>query len=367
MDLSVLHDNSQAIALYEKLGFRRVQVFAVKRKNPINERLFAGEQDDAGLNPYALIVVHEARRRGIAVEVTDVDGGFFRLTHGGRSILCREALSELTSAVAMSICDDKRVTRRVVERAGVRVPAQLTEDAPEARSTFLAEHGKVVVKPARGEQGAGVSVGLESDEDVEIAVTRAKEICGDVVVEQFFPGTDLRLVVIDYRVVAAAVRRPARILGDGAATIRELIETQSRRRAAATGGESRIPFDEETERCVAAGGFSMDDVLPQGEGLTVRKAANLHTGGTITDVTAETHPVLIDAAIKAARAIDIPVTGIDLMVNSPTEPDYVFIEANERPGLANHEPQPTAERYVDLLFPLSVPAAARETKRRMGQ
>ena len=32
-------------------------------------------------------------------------------------------------------------------------------------------------------------------------------------------------------------------------------------------------------------------------------------------------------------------------------PDGVFIEANERPGLANHEPQPTAERFVDLLVP----------------
>jgi hypothetical protein len=32
-------------------------------------------------------------------------------------------------------------------------------------------------------------------------------------------------------------------------------------------------------------------------------------------------------------------------------PEHVIIEANERPGLANHEPQPTAERFVDLLFP----------------
>jgi D-alanine-D-alanine ligase-like ATP-grasp enzyme len=61
------------------------------------------------------------------------------------------------------------------------------------------------------------------------------------------------------------------------------------------------------------------------------------------------------------------VTGIDLMVRSPREADYVFIEANERPGLANHEPQPTAERFVDLLFPLSVPAAARAMQRKMNQ
>ena len=39
------------------------------------------------------------------------------------------------------------------------------------------------------------------------------------------------------------------------------------------------------------------------------------------------------------------------MVPAPDQADYVIIEANEQPGLANHEPQPTAERFIDLLFP----------------
>ena len=120
------------------------------------------------------------------------------------------------------------------------------------------------------------------------------------------------------------------------------------------------PVDAETERCLGLAGLGLDDIPTKGAEIEVRKTANLHTGGTIEDVTAETHPTLIDAAIRAARAIDIPVTGIDLMVTSPRAPDYVFIEANERPGLANHEPQPTAERFVDLLFPLSIPAAVRQ-------
>jgi GNAT-family acetyltransferase (TIGR03103 family) len=360
MDLSVLHDNKQAIALYEKLGFERVSVYAIKRKNQINEKLFAGDQGDEGLNAYAKIIVDEARRRGISVEVFDAESGLFRLSYGGRAVRCREALSEFTSAVAMSICDDKRLTRKVVEAGGVTVPAQVAADSIEARAAFLAEHVQVVVKPARGEQGRGISVGLETMEEIEAAVSRAREVCEDVLIEQFFPGKDLRLVVIDFRVVAAAIRKPARIVGDGDATVQALIETQSRRRAAATGGESTIPLDAETERCVAQAGFAMDDVPPQGREITVRKTANLHTGGTIEDVTGETHPELIRAAIRAARAIDIPVTGIDLMVKSARRPAYVFIEANERPGLANHEPQPTAERFVDLLFPLSVPAPARE-------
>ena len=362
LDLSVLHDNEQAIALYEKLGFQRVSFFSVKRKNPINETLFTGPPEDATLNPYAKIIVNEARRRGIHVKVVDAEAGFFRLTHGGRSILCRESLSELTSAVAMSICDDKSVTRRIVSAAGVRVPEQLADGAsPDEIAEFVKRCGRVVVKPARGEQGRGISVGLSDMAEVEDAIEAARKVSDVVLLEEYVQGEDLRLIVINYRVVAAAIRRPPVIVGDGERTVRELIEAQSRRRKAATGGESRIPLDAETERTVREAGFGLDDVLPVETELAVRKTANLHTGGTIHDVTDIVNPTLVQAASAAARAIEIPVTGIDLMVKSPSLADYAFIEANERPGLANHEPQPTAERFVDLLFPLSVPASVRQT------
>ena len=362
MDLSVIHDNEQAIALYEKLGFTRLATFTVKRKNVINESLFTEPQAaDEGLNPYARIIIDEARRRGIGVDIIDAEGGFFRLTYGGRSITCRESLTALTTAAAMSICDDKRVTRRIVQAANVNVPNQIHADEDERVRAFLETHGAVVVKPARGEQGKGVSVGLRRWEDTTRAIAGARKICNEVIVEEYVEGADLRLIVIDFRVVAGAIRKPAAVIANGKATVRELIEHQSRRRGAATGGESTIPIDDETERCLAEAGFSLDEVPPADAYIVVRKTANLHTGGTIHDVTGMLHPQLIDAATRAARAIDIPVTGIDFIVKAPTEPEYWFIEANERPGLANHEPQPTAERFVDLLFPQSLPSAVRET------
>ncbi len=151
--------------------------------------------------------------------------------------------------------------------------------------------------------------------------------------------------------VAAAVRKPAEIIGTGRHSVRDLLDRVSRRREAATGGESSIPQDDETERCIAAAGWGYDDVLPEGHSLQVRRTANLHTGGTIHDVTPRLHPTLKDAAIQAARALEIPVVGLDFLVPSVEGDQYVIIEANERPGLANHEPQPTAERFIDLLFP----------------
>lgn len=363
MDLSVMHDNKQAIALYEKLGFERVPVFSVKLKNPINEALFAGPATEEKLNPYATLIVNEARRRGIRAEIIDAEGGFFRLTHGGRSVRCRESLSEFTSAVAMSICDDKATTRRIVEGAGVSVPSQISADTGDV-SSFLAKHGSVVVKPARGEQGKGISIGLTRADEVDAAIEAARTFSNDVLIEECVRGQDLRLVVIDYRVVAAAIRRPAEILGDGKTRIEDLIASQSRRRSAATGGESQIVVDAEVRRCLSDAGYGLQDILPEGERLAVRRTANLHTGGTIHDVTGETHHGLIEAAVRAAKAIQIPVTGIDLMVKDPRQPEYHFIEANERPGLANHEPQPTAERFVDFLFPLSMPKSARDTLNR---
>jgi len=354
MDLSVLHDNEPAIGLYERMGFTRVPVLGIKRKNAINERLFApvmAEEELAQLNPYARIIADEAILRGIAVHVLDAKGGYLQLTHGGTSVVTRESLSELTNAVAMSRCDDKRVARRVVAEAGIRVPEGRTATFTDEDHEFLAKVGSVVVKPARGEQGAGITVGVTRGEDLDRAIQLASQHSPDVLIEERCEGEDLRIVVINGKVIAAAIRRPAEVVGSGGRTVRHLIEAQSRRRAAATHGESTIPLDDVTEDTVREAGWNLDDVLPANEHLVVRRTANLHTGGTIRDVTDDLNPRLAKVAVDAADAIGIPVTGIDLIVPSVAGEEYVFIEANERPGLANHEPRPTAQAFVDLLFP----------------
>ena len=355
LDLSVVHDNAAAMALYEKLGFRRVPVLAIKRKNAINEPLFTLPPETVeDLNPYARIIADEAMRRGIWVEVLDAETGEMRLIHGGRSVITRESLSEFTSAIAMCRCDDKRLTRRLVSEAGITVPRARLATFDDGDYAFVKEVGEVVVKPTRGEQGKGITVGVVAHngaDDLAAALARARQHYPEVLIEERVAGDDLRLVVIAGRVVAAAQRMPPEILGTGDHTVRDLIAAESRRRSAATGGESRIPIDDITEATVAEAGWLLDDVLPQGTRLRVRRTANLHQGGTIHDVTAEVNPELCRVAVAAAEAIGIPVTGIDLLVPDVTGAEYVFIEANERPGLANHEPQPTAAAFIDYLFP----------------
>lgn len=353
LDLSVMHDNAEAIALYHQLGFEQVTVFCVKNKNSINETLFISPDSDIQLNPYADIIIKEAHRRGIVVRVIDREAAYFELSHGGRTVCCRESLSELTTAIAMSRCQDKRVTRRVLTQAGLQMPEQQPVGSRSESLAFLSEHKRIVVKPAAGEQGFGVSVDVRTARALDEAIEQAGN--HDVILEQMVRGEDLRVVVIDHKCVAAAIRRPPIVVGTGSHTVRELIEKQSRRREAATGGESRIPLDDETRRCITEAGYELDAIVPADVKVVVRKAANLHTGGTIHDVTNTLHAALAKACRTASEVLDIPVVGLDLIVPSVDGSEYYILEANERPGLANHEPAPTAARFVDLLFPRTAP------------
>lgn len=350
LDLSVLNE-SMALKLYENMGFEQVPAFIIKRKNAINEKLYTHNVEYNALNPYSMIIIKEAKLRGIGVDVIDPSNNYFQLTHSGRSIICRESLCELTSAVAMSRCADKSVTHNLLKPLNISLPDQHIVNKSDDDYKFLQKHKHIAVKPADGEQGQGISLLVRSNAELELAIKKAKKISKKVVLEEFVEGDDLRILVINFEMVAAAIRKPAGIVGDGKHSVKELIQKQSRRREMATEGESTIPLDDETKRTIFNAGYTYDDILETGKKLQVRKTANLHTGGTIHDVTAKLHPDLAQEAIKIARTINIPVVGIDFMVKSVEKSEYYFIEANERPGLANHEPQPTAAKFIDMLFP----------------
>ena len=353
MDLSVTHDNAAAIALYEKLGFQRVPVMAVKRKNAINEPLFTHPPETVDdLNPYARIIADEAMRRGIWVEVLDAearrDAAVARRPQRGNprvvvGVHFRGGDEPLRRQAADPAHRRRGRASRCRGAGWPPSPRKTTNSSPRSAMSWSS-------RPEANRARASRSASTVPTNSTARWPGPASNIprCSS---SSAPTGDDLRLVVIDGKVVAAALRRPAEIVGTGHHTVRELIEAQSRRRAAATGGESRIPIDDVTEATVAEAGWSFDDVLPEGQRLRVRRTANLHQGGTIHDVTAEVHPELCRVAVTAAEAIGIPVTGIDLLVPDVTN-DRIRVHRGQRaPGLANHEPQPTAAAFVDYLFP----------------
>lgn len=308
---------------------------------------FPARYDELG--HYTQVLVDEAVRRGISVEVGDPSLGELVMAHDGVRHTMLESLTDLTSAVAFRRCDDKALTRQVMERAGLCVPAGRLATGDAGDRAFLDEWKDLVVKPVRGEQGWGITVGVTTVDELRAAVDAARDVHPEVLLEQRCPGEDVRVIVIGGEVVAAAVRRPATVVGDGRSTIAELVDRLGGASGAA--GVGPVTMDETTLAVLTAADHGPDDVLAPGQRLAIRRTANVHTGGTITDITEALHPALAEVCRRAAAALDIPVVGLDLMVPDLRGAAYVVIEANEQPGLANHEPAPTIERFIDLLFP----------------
>lgn len=303
---------------------------------------------DAGWRPnthavapsHASYVVDAARARGLAVVELDDGRYFFRdgTPVGG----IRKFRTTLVGAVAVEICASKHLSRQLFESAGLPVPRGRTfapEEIDVAREEMADHVAPVVVKPARGRGGGGVTVGVSTPEELTrawataLAATTGKD---RVVVEEQVTALDVRAFVVGDRVVAAATRVPAFVVGDGVSTVRELVAAkQAARQANAYLARMPIAVDEaHLERT----GLHTGAVPPADEVVTVNDVANLHQGGENVDVTDRLGPGLSALAVAATRAVPgLTVAGIDLMATSLTDPaGAVVLEANTAANLSVH-------------------------------
>jgi D-alanine-D-alanine ligase-like ATP-grasp enzyme len=120
-----------------------------------------------------------------------------------------------------------------------------------------------------------------------------------VLIEERCDGDDLRIVVIDHRVIAAVRFADRRRRRRRPHSVAELIDAQSRRRRRRDRRRVGHPRRRrKTAGMLAEQGSSLDSVPRRATRIEVCRTANLHTGGTIHDVTDHLHPSLADAAVS---------------------------------------------------------------------
>jgi cyanophycin synthetase len=321
---------------------------------------------DAALGPTTLAILRAAERRGLPWSRVG-PGSLVQLGHGARLKFVEASLSHETRAIAVDVAGDKELTKTVLRRAHLPVPRGLVVDGPEAARAALASlRAPLAVKPIDGHHGQGVSLGVVTAEDMDEAFAAAAAFSPQVVVEEQLEGRDYRVLVIGGRLVAASVRRPAHVTGDGERTIAALVDAANaapERACGHAGRLTRIVLDDPAAlRCLRRRGLSPRSIPAAGVVVPVRETANLSTGGTARDVTAEVHPSVRSLCERAARIVGLDVAGIDLVVPdiaAPRLPDDRggIIEVNAAPGLRMHHfPSEGAARdagaaIVDLLFP----------------
>jgi cyanophycin synthetase len=353
-------------------------VFAANSAVAICEALIKGEpyqleediqrlrelREEERLGPSTGSIVEEAIKRNIPY-IRLNRRSLVQLGYGINQKRIQATMASTTSSIAVDIACDKEDTKLLLDSAQIPVPKGKICVTEEDLQQAVSRIGyPLVTKPINGNHGKGATTNLMNWEELKAGFEAAKVYSRSVIVEKFITGHDHRVLVINYKFVAAARRTPASVTGDGSMTIQELIDQVNADPRRGYGHEkvlTSIKVDKFTEQILLEKGYSLETVLKKDEELLLKPTANISTGGTATDITDLVHPSNIFMCERIARIIGLDICGVDIMapdLSTPvTENGGAILEVNAAPGFRMHlEPtdglaRNVAEPVIDMLYP----------------
>jgi len=355
-----------------------VGVYAAEASVSIAEKLIAGEDYDIENDIMTMKKMRERERFGpstasIVEEAVARKIPFIRLNksslvqlgYGVNQVRFRATMTDKTSSIAVDLAGNKDETKRILQEQAIPVAKGLTISTDEDLEIALDKIGfPLVFKPLNGNHGKGATINVKTREEAVAAFAYAQKYSYRVIVERFITGHDFRVLVIDNRMVAAAQRVPAHIVGDGINTVNKLIDIENTDPRRGYGHENvltEIGIDRDTLDLLDKKGYTLDTIPEKSEIVYLKSTANLSTGGTSIDVTDLVHPQNVFMCERIARVIGLDICGIDIMANNLTEllteNGGVVLEVNAAPGFRMHLapseglPRNVAAPVIDMLYP----------------
>jgi glutamate--cysteine ligase len=294
------------------------------------------------------LLLREALKRGVSFEILDRKENFIRLHQNGNIQYVKQAtktsLDNYASVLAM---ENKLVTKKILEEEGIRVPKgyNYTQGEIEKFDFQLFKGKPVVIKPNQTNFGIGITILKENMDESTFhrAVDIAFEHDSTILIEEFIEGEEFRFFVIDNQVVGILHRVPANVTGNGILSIKELVGIKNQDPLRGKGyhtplekiqlGEAEAIFLESQQK-------DFDDIPASGEVVYLRENSNISTGGDSIDFTDDIPDSYKQIATKAASALNVKITGLDMIILNHTQeatPDnYAIIELNFNPAIHIH-------------------------------
>jgi cyanophycin synthetase len=321
-------------------------------------------REDVRFGPSTGSIVDEAIARDIPYIRLDSQS-LVQLGYGKNQVRFRATMTDKTSSIAVDLASDKNATKNMLSEAAIPVAKGVCIASEEYLEESVNKIGfPLVFKPLDGNHGKGASINVKTMEDARLAFEHAKKYSRRVIIEKFVTGYDFRVLVINHRFIAAALREPAHVVGDGISNIQQLIDKENTDPRRGYGHENvltEISVDKDTMDQLAKSNYTLETVLKKDEKCYLKGTANLSTGGTSTDVTDVVHPHNIFICERISRIIGLDICGIDIMADNLSEPleqsGGVILEVNAAPGFrmhlapANGLPRNVAAPVIDMLYP----------------
>src|SRR5699024_1898494 len=271
----------------------------------------------------------EAWRRGIKVNFYTIDNPDNRvlvrysLEYNDKVHHFESSLGDKLSLEAFDVCEYKDLTKKYLSDAGIKVPEGKVFSKESASNEALnyaqTLSYPVVVKPLDENAGKGVFSNVDSEEYlIDVLNHLHTELnYNHVIIEEFIPGTEYRVLTVDGKVEGAINRLPANIVGNGKDSIKRLIKNKNRSKTGNPAiSKKRIKLDKEVTQVIENAGYTEESVLDEGEQLFLRTKSNISAGGDAVYVTDELSDKIRQVAVKASEAIPgLNIAGLDFIIH----------------------------------------------------
>lgn len=296
------------------------------------------------------LLIRDALSLGVKTEILDKSDQFLRLTYKNQVEYIRNGnMTSKDTTISHFIMENKTVTKKILAEDGFSVPAG---DEYQSIDNALASYGKyqnqgIVIKPKSTNYGIGITVFKKSvsKSNYEEALKIAFEKDDSALIEEFVEGTEYRFFVLNDKVEAVLLRKPANVIGDGESTINELIDDKNKNPL--RGEKHRKPMGllqkgEIEKIMLKEQGYDFNSIPNKNERVYLRENSNISTGGDSIDFTDKMHESYHKIAVGIAKSLNVKVTGIDLIIpdyrkeTCEEEAGYSCIEANFNPAMSMH-------------------------------
>jgi cyanophycin synthetase len=310
----------------------------------------------------AQVVLEALRKKGIKVKIVSKRFRLLEVVFNGKPTFVKGTSFPVNSQPACFIANNKYLTKRILRTCNIPTPKSWLVRTPKEAKRKIINNNlfPCVLKPIKGAHGNRVFANIESIAELEEVLPLVFNKPGkkNVLIEEFINGKDYRLVVVGDKVSAVMERIPAHVVGDGVKNISQLIKIFNNNPLIGERYEKplcKIIINGEVKRNLKKQNKKLTYVPQKGETVFLRQNANISTGGVGKDATESMPQEIKDIAVKAAKAIGMVITGVDIICEKSSKKPYV-LELNDTPGIDIHhypymgKPQNVADDIVEYLF-----------------
>jgi D-alanine-D-alanine ligase-like ATP-grasp enzyme len=294
----------------------------------------------------ARLLADFCQRNGLRLEIDPEIGhaGYIEAPNGRRSWF-KGTHFDLNPLGAAEIANDKAYAAHFLKQAGFEVPCGVLVSAPavieaiggknpsraekmtgpDQALSFAEKAGfPVFIKPNDGQEGVDV-VRVSSPYQLETGLACLFRHHDHLIVQEAVSGRDIRIVVLEGKVLCAIERRPAEVCGDGVRTVEALLAHMP--------GQTRADLRLLAE--LAEQGLTLESVPEKGRAVRLLPAANLSSGGAGSIVTDALCGAFKEIAVSAGEVLGLTYFGVDLLAPDLADPagGYAILEVNAAPGL----------------------------------